>query len=228
MAGSAIAEQTDVLGEHALEESSQSNAALVLAAFMLVVLLVVLGGGGAFFVWQRERTLRQMQAVQRELAMAERQARAVAEERLARTAHSSSSSPDQLADNAAETGTTESAIRAVLDAQQRAWNAGDIERFMEHYWKSDDLTFSSRGQVTRTWQGTMDGYRARYPSRREMGELSLRNLEIKPLANDAAFVLGEWQLTRESGNVGGNFTLVFRRLDKTWVIVHDHTSRAEQ
>ena len=32
---------------------------------------------------------------------------------------------------------------------------------------------------------------------------------------------------REQSPVEGNFTLIFRRLDDKWVIIHDHTSRAE-
>ncbi|MGI9427910.1 MAG: YybH family protein [Bythopirellula sp.] len=115
-------------------------------------------------------------------------------------------------------------IREVLQTQQQMWNAGDIERFMDHYWKSDKLTFSSGGKVTRSWQSTLDNYRKRYATRSLMGKLSFRNLEVTPLGETAALVLGEWQLQRDSGKLGGNFTLVFRFLNGRWVIVHDHTS----
>ena len=122
------------------------------------------------------------------------------------------------------------AIEAVIRAQQEAWNGGDVAAFMEHYWKSDDLTFSSGGKTTRGWQATLDGYRERYPTREKMGRLTLGELKITPLGevtaqNGAAFVLGQWKLERESEPVGGNFTLVFRKIDGRWVIVHDHTSR---
>src|SRR5215510_6963098 len=36
-------------------------------------------------------------------------------------------------------------IRAVLDAQVTAWNAGKLEEFMVGYWRSPDLTFFSGG-----------------------------------------------------------------------------------
>jgi beta-aspartyl-peptidase (threonine type) len=102
---------------------------------------------------------------------------------------------------------------------------------MEHYWKSDDLTFSSGGKTTRGWQATLDNYRKRYPTREAMGRVSFSELEITPLGSStdedgAAMVLGRWQLDGESEPVGGNFTLVFRKIDGKWVIVHDHTSRA--
>jgi hypothetical protein len=62
-----------------------------------------------------------------------------------------------------------------------------------------------------------------------MGELTLDDLEITPLGTEAALVLGNWTVRRpeESETTGGNFTLVFRLLDGKWLIVHDHTSRAE-
>jgi ketosteroid isomerase-like protein len=38
-------------------------------------------------------------------------------------------------------------------------------------------------------------------------------------------MLGEWRLEREVEPVGGNFTLVFRKVDGRWLIIHDHTSQ---
>jgi uncharacterized protein (TIGR02246 family) len=117
------------------------------------------------------------------------------------------------------------AIEAVFRAQQDAWNRGDVRAFMDHYWKSDDLTFSSGGKTTRGWQATLDGYLQRYPTREKMGRLTLSGLEITPLGDAAALVLGQWKLEGLSEPVGGNFTLVLRKIDGRWVIVHDHTSR---
>lgn len=118
-------------------------------------------------------------------------------------------------------------IETVLSMQAAAWNGGDIDAFMEHYWKSDELTFSSRGQITRGWTRTKENYMRRYPTREQMGQLKFSQLEITSLGDSAAFVLGRWQLMREQSPVEGNFTLIFRRFDDKWLIVHDHTSRAE-
>jgi beta-aspartyl-peptidase (threonine type) len=118
-------------------------------------------------------------------------------------------------------------IESVLHEQADAWNRGDIDAFMEHYWKSDSLTFSSGGKITRGWQATKDNYRRRYPTRQEMGKLSFSQLEITPIGSDGALVLGHWRLDRATSPVSGNFSLAFRRLDDRWLIIHDHTSRAE-
>ncbi len=120
-------------------------------------------------------------------------------------------------------GSSES-IRGTLERQARAWNAGDIAAFMEPYWQSEDLTFSSGGRVTRGWQATLDGYRRRYPNRAAMGTLTFTELEVHKLTADVALVLGRWHLERDEP-VGGAFSLVVRREAGRWTIVHDHTSR---
>ena len=39
------------------------------------------------------------------------------------------------------------AIRVVLDAQEEAWNRGDIDAFLKGYWHSPDLTFSGSNGI---------------------------------------------------------------------------------
>jgi beta-aspartyl-peptidase (threonine type) len=95
---------------------------------------------------------------------------------------------------------------------------------MQHYWKSDQLTFSSGGQTQRGWAATMQRYRERYPTPEKMGKLRFSELEVQPLESTAALVLGRWHLSRVGEEVEGNFSLVFRLIDGRWKIVHDHTS----
>jgi len=118
----------------------------------------------------------------------------------------------------------EAAVRAILDAQQSAWNQGKVDVFLEGYWKSDGLTFSGSEGVTRGFAGVQERYRRSYPDRQAMGKLDFTGLEVRILNPDAALVLGHWHLTREKGDIGGVFSLVFQRLPEGWRIVHDHTS----
>ena len=115
------------------------------------------------------------------------------------------------------------AIRKVMDDQAAAWNRGDIEGFMQGYWKSEKLTFVS-SQVTRGWQQTLDRYKKSYDSREKMGTLTFSDLEITVLSKDAAVVLGSWSLNRANDQPGGKFTLIFRKFKEGWRVVHDHTS----
>jgi beta-aspartyl-peptidase (threonine type) len=111
----------------------------------------------------------------------------------------------------------------LLEKQVAAWNEGNIDRFMEPYWKSDELTFSSGGQITRGYSATSERYKTRYPNREAMGRLSLSDFEFLWLAPGAMQVLGVWKLEREEP-VEGRFTLVLRKFPDGWKIVHDHTS----
>jgi beta-aspartyl-peptidase (threonine type) len=115
------------------------------------------------------------------------------------------------------------AVRKLLEQQVAAGNDGDIDRFMEPYWNSDELTFSSSGQITRGFSATRARYKTRYPDREAMGRLSLSDFEMLPLGPGAMQVLGVWKLEREAP-IDGRFTLVLRKFPEGWKIVHDHTS----
>jgi uncharacterized protein (TIGR02246 family) len=117
-------------------------------------------------------------------------------------------------------------IRALLDAQVAAWNAGKLEEFMDGYWRSPDLTFFSGGRKLAGWDATIERYRKTYQAEgREMGKLVFSDLDIQPLGPNAAVVRGRWGLTMSDGQKpGGLYTLVFRRFNQGWKIVHDHTS----
>lgn len=119
------------------------------------------------------------------------------------------------------------AITAVLTAQQRAWNRGDVDTFLVGYWRSPELTFSGSSGVARGWDGVLARYKKNYPDRGTMGQLDFSELEFRFLGPDAALVLGRWHLKREKDEVGGVFTLVWQRFPEGWKIIHDHTSTVE-
>jgi ketosteroid isomerase-like protein len=118
-------------------------------------------------------------------------------------------------------------IRAVLDRQVEAWNRRDLEAFMHGYWNSDQLSFYSGGTKTSGWQATIDRYRKTYQGEgREMGRLDFSDVQIEMLGPVAAFVRGRWHLKMANSEPGGLFTLIFRKLQGRWQIVHDHTGSA--
>jgi len=118
------------------------------------------------------------------------------------------------------------AIRTVLDTQVAAWNRGDIEGFMDGYWRSGETVFVSGDTVTHGWAVVLDRYKKGYSTREKMGTLTFSDLEIKVISKDTAVALGRWQLTRASDTPHGRFTLIFRHKAEGWRIVHDHTSSA--
>jgi beta-aspartyl-peptidase (threonine type) len=117
------------------------------------------------------------------------------------------------------------AIRKLLLAQQRAWNKGDLEGYMDGYWKSPELTFTSGGEQTKGWEATLERYRKRYKTDgKEMGTLTFSDLKVEMLGPDSAFVRGKFQLVRSKDQPAGLFTLILKRLPEGWRIVHDHNS----
>jgi L-asparaginase / beta-aspartyl-peptidase len=120
------------------------------------------------------------------------------------------------------------AISAVLNAQQTAWNRGDVDAFLVGYWHSPELTFSGSNGVSRGWDGVMARYKKSYPDRATMGELDFSELEFRFLGQDAALVLGRWHLKRDKGDIGGVFSLVWQRFPEGWKVIHDHTSAVEK
>jgi len=118
----------------------------------------------------------------------------------------------------------ELAIRKVLDEQKTAWNKGDIPGFMAHYWQNDSLMFIGQSGVTYGWQPTLDNYKKNYPDAATMGQLEFNILQVRRLSDTHYFVVGKWHLTRTVGDVGGHFTVLFRKMGNKWVIVADHSS----
>lgn len=119
---------------------------------------------------------------------------------------------------------TSTALLQMLLCQQQAWNNGDIEAYMEYYWKSDSLRFITKNGITMGWKNTLEGYRKHYPDKESMGKLTFSNITLIAAGSRMVLVIGKWQLSRNSDSPGGYFSLLCRKFGKVWRIVADHTS----
>ncbi len=118
----------------------------------------------------------------------------------------------------------EEKIKSVLFAQRDAWNRGDLEGYMEGYWKNDSLKFIGKSGITRGWDKTLLNYKKGYPDKSAMGKLEFKIIELTILTNDAAFMIGKWDLQREKDSPGGYFTLLWRKINGEWKVTADHSS----
>ncbi len=121
---------------------------------------------------------------------------------------------------------TELACIKVLLAQERAWNAGDLDTFAQGYKNSPDTLFLSR-DISRGYAGMVQNYHREYPTRAAMGTLSFTDLEVHPLDEHFAVVLGKYRLERgkkDGGPADGLFSLIFEKTEAGWKIVVDHTT----
>ena len=119
----------------------------------------------------------------------------------------------------------EEVISDIMRKQQDCWNKGDVDCFMNYYWKNDSLRFIGRKGINYGWETTLSNYKKSYPTKKEMGELTFVLEDIQVFTATEAYVLGKWELNREEKeNLGGYFSLLWRKIDGNWVIVSDHTS----
>ena len=115
-------------------------------------------------------------------------------------------------------------IEKLLTAQVQSWNNKDLAGFMSTYWKSPKLTFSAGGTTTKGWQETFDRYKKKYPPEK-MGTLNFDKLEVSKLSDEIALVLGNWNLNwTDKPDAKGNFSIVLKKMDGHWKIIHDHSS----
>jgi len=117
-------------------------------------------------------------------------------------------------------------IEERMAAQEAAWNAGDLEGFMEPYWHSDSLLFVGSRGPSFGWDTTLANYKTSYPDAAAMGQLTFGVEGIEPAGPHHALMLGSWCLDRtgEFEPLSGWFSLVWERKDGDWVIIRDHSS----
>jgi ketosteroid isomerase-like protein len=117
-------------------------------------------------------------------------------------------------------------IVKVLIAQEAAWNKGDLAAFTSTFKDSPDTLFITH-LVSRGFAGLLDEYKHDYPTKAAMGTLTYSDLEVHPLDENFAVVIGKYHLERgkkDGGNAEGLFSLVLENTDNGWKIVLDHTT----
>lgn len=118
----------------------------------------------------------------------------------------------------------EAAIRNILANQTQSWNQGNLEKFMEGYLPTDSLMFIGKSGLTYGFKSTLSNYKRNYSDTTQMGKLSFELLQVKKLSNEYYFVVGKWFLKRTVGDIGGHYTLLFRKINGEWKIIADHSS----
>ena len=114
----------------------------------------------------------------------------------------------------------------VLLAQEKAWNAGNLEGYVKGYKDSPDTIFIG-AQVSRGYAQILDDYKRNYATRAAMGTLAFSELEVHALSDSYVVCIGKYHLDRskkDGGNADGIFSLVVEKTSDGWKIVLDHTT----
>ena len=115
-------------------------------------------------------------------------------------------------------------IKKILSSQQECWNNGDIDGFMQGFWNSEKLVFTSLNhKPAYGWKNTLERYKNRYPTKSSMGELRFEILNLKLISKTTATLKGKWELIRQKDHPNGLFWLDIERFDNNWLITKDST-----
>jgi ketosteroid isomerase-like protein len=118
----------------------------------------------------------------------------------------------------------ENEIDRVLDEQLAAWNTGNIEGFMQGYWKNDSVMYIGKTGITYGYNNILQKYKKGFPDKSLMGKLSFNIIHKNELSPDIYFVVGKYRVERNNSVLEGHFTLLFQKVGDRWVITSDHSS----
>jgi len=115
-------------------------------------------------------------------------------------------------------------ISKVLKFQEEAWNAGNINKFMEGYLKSNKIVFTGSNGSIYGWKETKKRYLNKYSNRTLMGNLKFKIINFQKLSKDIIQMQGSFYLKRKINDSKGFFSLIWKKENEKWYIISDHTS----
>jgi len=115
-------------------------------------------------------------------------------------------------------------VRATVKAQAAAWNEGNLDAFMDVYARDDALIYVSGAEMTRGWSAARKRYRERFDGPAQMGRIDFENLDAELVTEDVAIVTGRIRHAIGEEISKAVFSLVMKREQGVWRIVHDHSA----
>jgi len=126
----------------------------------------------------------------------------------------------------AKAAETDQAIRDLTLKMQADWNSGDMDSYLDAYWKSGEMSLMSGNQAVRGWEALANVYRSNWATEEAMGDFTVNDVVVSQISSDTVIASGAFTHVFPDETVDGSFTHVWRRLeDGQWRIAHDHTSR---
>lgn len=115
-------------------------------------------------------------------------------------------------------------ILNVLKQQAADWNKGDIDAYMQGYWKSDSLRFIGKRGIKYGYDSITAMYKKHYSDKEKMGHLLFSGLKYTQLSAVPSIVnvTGKWNISGKD-SAGGFFSLLMKPVYGEWKIITDHT-----
>jgi len=122
-----------------------------------------------------------------------------------------------------------SELQGMLERAAGNWNRGDLDAFMSDYLPSDSTTYVGGRGLVRGPAAIRNSYARLFTGEAVRDSLSFTILDVDPVAPDVANLIARYILARRVGGrdsvtASGPTSLLVRRVDGRWRIVHDHSS----
>jgi ketosteroid isomerase-like protein len=116
------------------------------------------------------------------------------------------------------------AAEVFMSASADAWNRGDLEAFVDDYARDSTTTFVAGGRVQYGWEWINDNYSGWWDLGSERDSLRFEDVAARSLGSDYLLTTARFVLFRgDSVTASGPFTLVMKRIEGEWKIIHDQT-----
>lgn len=136
---------------------------------------------------------------------------------------------DRYTPTAAERAARHDEIETMLARAAANWNRGDLDAFVADYLPGTETTYIGSRGILRGPADIHNAYAPRFAPGGVRDSLSFELQDVDPLAPDVLNVIATYILARrvdgrDSVTARGPTSLVMRRVDGRWRIVHDHSS----
>ncbi len=132
------------------------------------------------------------------------------------------STPDASTDGMSE---LQAEIQNMLAGGARAFNEGRLDAFMGDYYRSPNTTYIGGRGLVHGYDQIRERYESWFEPDAERDSLSFEDREARRLGAMYSLVTGRWLIhTGEEVAASGPFSLVLRRVEGGWKIIHDHSS----
>lgn len=116
-------------------------------------------------------------------------------------------------------------VKAALEGQINAWNAGQLEEAMSYYRNSPDLLWISRAGIEKGYQPIYESYLKDFSDRSTMGKFSYEPLFIDDLSKRNVYFVYRWKIELNGKRLmGGVSSQIWKKTGRGWKIFTEHAS----
>jgi len=118
-------------------------------------------------------------------------------------------------------------IETLTEKLETDWNSGDMDAYLAAYWNDANMSLMFGDGGLRGWQAVKDLFSSSWTTEEAMGDFEVDEMEVRMIRPDIAIASGSFEHRFPAETIVGAFTHVWQHTEGgEWLIVHEHTSRA--